>query len=573
MSGFFRTFWPYVHRYRWIIALAYLASLLATLITLSIGLFINARLDMVLADPDLIQTLGEFISIIVVFIVVSAVLNFTRIYAMAWAGARYIHDLRRDVFAKILNRGELLIDDESSGELQTRVIADTTALDKFLSVTLPSLFTTAISLVGSVAGVLYINTTLALLCGLGAIVLCIPLVLFINPLRKRGEHIQAAMALAGRQAGEAFRNSSMVHAFNQSGRERARFKDSSDDIATHSLAAVRLQTLISTVVNTCMFILLVMIIWFGALQIERDEASIGELVSFAYFAILLISSGIGLVEIVTGLGVAVGNTRKIVDILNVPNDPLHEGARSISSAVRIEFLDVSYQYPTRNMEALSHVNLSLEPGQRIAFVGTSGSGKSTFFKLLLRLHEPTSGKIVGDGIDASEYSLKSWRTQFGFVPQTEYLISGSVSENIGYGKTDPTREEIEAAAMSANAHEFITELPDSYETDLGEVGSRLSGGQKQRISLARAILVKPRIYLLDEATSSLDAESEQAVESALDRLAATSTLLIIAHRLHTVRHADRIVVLDAGCIVAEGTHEELHASQPVYQKLISAYRQ
>ena len=458
----------------------------------------------------------------------------------------------RDVFAKILTR--------FSGELQTRVIANTTALDKFVG-KLASLF-----MVGS-AGVLYINTTLALLCGLGAIVLCIPLVLFINPL-----HIQAAMALAGRQAGEAFRNSSMVHAFNQSGRERARFK-TSDDIATHSLAAVRLQTLISTVVNVCMFILLVMIIWFGALQIERDEASIGELVSFAYFAILLISSGIGLVEIVTGLGVAVGNTRKIVDILNVPNDPLHEGARSISSAVRIEFLDVSYQYPTRNIEALSHVNLSLETGQRIAFVGTSGSGKSTFFKLLLRLHEPTSGKIVGDGIDASEYSLQSWRTQFGFVPQTEYLISGSVSENIGYGKTDPTREEIEAAAMSANAHEFITELPDSYETDLGEVGSRLSGGQKQRISLARAILVKPRIYLLDEATSSLDAESEQAVESALDRLAATSTLLIIAHRLHTVRHADRIVVLDAGCIVAEGTHEELHASQPVYQKLISAYRQ
>lgn len=573
MSGFFHTFWPYVYRYRWIIALAYLASLLTTVIALSIGLFINARLDMVLADPELIDTLGEFISIIVVFIVINAVLTFISRYAMAWTGARYIHNLRRDVFAKILTRGELLIDDESSGELQTRVIADTAALDKFLSGTLPSLFTTAIRLIGSVAGVLYINTTLALLCGLGAIVLCIPLAFFINPLRKLGERTQTAMALAGRQAGEAFRNSSMVHAFNQIGKERARFKDSSDDIATHTFAAVRLQTIISTVVNTCLFILIGMIIWFGALQIERDEASIAELASFTYFAILLISSGIMLVEIVTGLGVTVGNTRKIVDILNVPNDPLHEGARTISSAVRIEFLDVSYQYPTRKMEALSHVNLSLEPGKRIAFVGTSGSGKSTFFKLLLRLHEPTSGKIVGDGIDASEYSLQSWRSQFGFVPQTEYLISGSVSENIGYGKTDPTQEEIESAAMSANAHEFISDLPDSYETDLGEVGSRLSGGQKQRISLARAILVKPGIYLLDEATSSLDAESEQAVERAIDRLAATSTVLVIAHRLHTVRHADQIVVLDAGRIVATGTHEELHASQPIYQKLISTYRQ
>lgn len=573
MSAFFHTFWPYVYRYRWIIVLAYFASLLSAAITLSIGFFINARLDLVLADPDTIQSLGNFASIILAIIFISAVMRFTHMYAMGWSSAHYIRNIRRHLFARILAHGELLIDEESSGELQTRVIADTSALEKFLASTLPMLFTTIITLVGSIVGALYINLHLSLLSGLGVIALSIPVLLTAKPLRERGERRQKAEALTGRQAGETFRNSSMVQAFNQSNSERDKFAKSTRDVVTYFLSAFRLQTTIFVVLNSTAFSILVIIIWFGLRQIIQDEASIGGLVAFAYFTIMLINSGTSVVSLITGLNVAVGNTKKIVEIMNLPSDPLQEGDRSIATSVRIEFSDVCYRYPTREEDALSHVNLVLEPGKKIAFVGTSGSGKSTLFKLLLRLYEPTSGEILGDSTDASEYSLQAWRSQFGFVPQTEYLISGTVAENIGYGFTDPTEEAIEAAAKSAYAHDFIVQLPKGYETDLGEVGARLSGGQKQRISLARAIMVKPRIFLLDEATSSLDAESEQAVELALEGLAKVSTVLVIAHRLHTVRHADQIVVLEAGRIIAVGAHEELHAHQPIYQKLISAYRQ
>jgi len=573
MSDFIRTFWPYVYVYRWVMVLAYIASLIAAAITLSVGFFINARLDLVLADPDTIQSLGEFASIILAVIVVNAVMRFIHRYAMGWAGVHYIRKIRCDLFAIILGHGEVLVDEESSGELQTRVIADTTALEKFLGGTLPMLFTTLITLVGSIAGALYINASLTLLGALGALTLSVPVLLSSRPLRERGERGEQALALAGRQAGEAFRNSSMVHAFNQGGRERDRFATSTRDVATHFLSAFRLQTTLEVALNGIANGLLVLIIWFGLTQIMQDEESIGGLVAFAYFVIMLINSGVGMVSLITSLNVTVGNTRKIVEIMNLPGDSLPEGDRSISSAVRIELSDVCYRYPTRDEDALSHLNLTLEPGKKIAFVGTSGSGKSTLFKLLLRLYEPTSGRMLGDGADATQYSLQSWRSQFGFVPQTEYLISGNVAENIGYGVADPTQADIDAAARSAYAHDFIVQLPNGYGTDLGEVGARLSGGQKQRISLARAIMVKPRIFLLDEATSSLDAESEQAVELALEELAKVSTVLVIAHRLHTVRHADQIVVLDAGSIVAVGTHEDLHARQPIYQKLISAYRQ
>ena len=238
----------------------------------------------------------------------------------------------------------------------------------------------------------------------------------------------------------------------------------------------------------------------------------------------------------------------------------------------ITFDEVSYRYRTRDDDALVNVSFEIEPFKRTVLVGPSGSGKSTLFSALLRLVEPTSGRIIGNGIPASEYNIKNWRKLFGFVPQAEYLISGTVAENISYGVDDASKEDICNAASLAAIHSFIQTLPSGYDTDLGEVGTQLSGGQRQRINLARAILTRPSIYLLDEATNSLDPESEQDVQAAIDELSKTSTVLIIAHRLHTVRSADQIIVMENGRVVDIGDHETLMQREPLYQTLVRAYR-
>jgi ABC-type multidrug transport system fused ATPase/permease subunit len=247
--------------------------------------------------------------------------------------------------------------------------------------------------------------------------------------------------------------------------------------------------------------------------------------------------------------------------------------QELQSPVRIMLKEVCYRYRTRDRDALTNVSFEIAPGSRVALVGPSGAGKSTLFSVLLRLVEPTSGRMLGNGLPAVGYDIEAWRAEFGFVPQADHLVSGTVADNISYGVPHASRQDIEAAAELAFASVFIETLPAGYDTDIGEVGLQLSVGQRQRINLSRAILRRPSIYLLDEATSSLDPESEKAVQVAIDELAKTSTVFVIAHRLHTVRNADQILVMNNGVVVDMGDHAALAGREPLYQSLIRAYRQ
>jgi len=328
---------------------------------------------------------------------------------------------------------------------------------------------------------------------------------------------------------------------------------------------------------------------------ESTLASIkrGPIVAFILFLVRAIGAGLNLVNLVTSASTIVGRTTRIVELLQLPEthgprgivhsiDRAEVGEKlnkkepiipELQSPMRITLEDVCYRYPTRDRDALTDVSFEIVSGSRVALVGPSGSGKSTLIRVLLRLVEPTSGRMMGNGLPAAGYEVEEWRAAFGFVPQTEHLVSGTVADNISYGAPHASRRDIEAAAELAFARVFIETLPAGYDTDLGEVGSQLSVGQRQRINLARAILTRPSIYLLDEATSSLDPESENAVQAAINELAKTSTVVVIAHRLHTVRNADLIVVMNDGAVVDMGDHYALAGREPLYQSLIRAYRQ
>ena len=572
MRRFFTTFWPYIRVYKWTVLAAYLASVVSAGIALSAGLFINGRLDDVIANPDRINALGGFAAAIVLIIVVHGIARYVHTYLISYAGARYVKAVRGDLFVRILANGDELVDQESSGELQTRIIADTAALGEFLGASLPGLFTMGLSLVGGVALAIYVNPILTGLTAVGAVFLVIPLILAAGPLQRRGALTQQAEAAAGRQAGEAFRNAPVVHAFSQTEREAGGFDNATQDTVRYFLSMFRLQTFVNVFINSTAYILLLLVMVVGVGQIGEGSATIGELAAFAYYMVFIVNSGVGLASVAADFSVAVGRTDKIVELLALPDVPIESGTAGLNSRATLTFDNVGYRYPTRDEDALHGLTFSIAPGERIAFVGASGSGKSTLFKLLLRLADPTTGSIAGDGQAIGAYAIHEWRAQFGFVPQSEFLISGSVADNIRYGDPAAFAEQIEAAAQQAHAAEFIDALPDRYATDLGEVGARLSGGQRQRISLARAVLRRPSIFLLDEATSALDAESERAVEQALTEVTKDATVLVIAHRLHTVQSADRIVVLDGSKIVDIGTHLELAERQPLYDNLLAAYR-
>ena len=573
MRAFLEVFWPYIYRYRWLLVLGYVTSMVSAGISLSVGLIINARLDDVLADPERLEALTGFLLIIVAIIAVQAVAGFCHSYTMSWVGAHIVRNVRRDVFARVLGHGEQLVDEESSGELQTRIIADTVALGDFLGGQLPGLFVTAIMLVGGIAAAIYVSPLLTAAVVIGLVVLAAPMLLVLPVLRRRGERTQQAEADTGRGAGEALRNAPMVHAFNQLGRERAGFDAASGRVTRFYLSMLRMQMAFNTLVNAGAWTVLAVVLWIGAREITGGAVTFGQLTAFGYYVVFVLNSGFALVSLVTSVNMAVGRTEKIRGFLSMPAPARMDGTVPLKLPARIELENLHYRYPSREEAALAGIDLVIEPNTRIAFVGASGSGKSTLFKVLLRLVEPTTGRVLANGVEAHRYAVAAWREQFGFVPQTEYLVSGTVADNIAYGVRDASKAAIEEAAREAHAHDFVAALPKGYDTDLGEVGNRLSGGQKQRISLARAILTRPSVYLLDEATSALDAESERAVEEALETLAQSATVLTIAHRLRTVHRADRIVVMADGRIVSEGTHGELDRTEAVYRRLISAYRQ
>lgn len=571
IRDFLEAFWPFIRPYRWYLAVAYSATGLVTLGFLSIGLIINSRLDGVLENLAVLQTIADFGLLLILIIAASTVGSAIAQYVIAWAGANYIRNIRISVFRRVMQHGDSIIDEESSGELQTRVIADTAQLGTFIGMTIPTALSVVVGLVGALGGAIYVSPRLTIMAAGIAFVMAIPILAFAPILRRFGERLQKAEAQSGRHAGETFRSRDIVYAFNQLQRETNSFADFTNEVKKYFLSQERLQLVIFSVFRLIAFSILIGAASYGISLIASNELTVGSAIAFAFFAVRIIGSGTGVAGLITSFSVALGRAEKLIEILRLPQPYSIASDAKIDKDCELELRDICYTYPTRSSRALSSIRLVFPPRSNVAIVGMSGSGKSTLFKILLRIIEPDSGDILANGVPFSKFKHEEWRARFGFVPQSEMLTSGTVAENIAYGKPSATMDQILRASKLAYAHEFIDELPQGYQTDLGEVGARLSGGQKQRISLARSILIEPSVYLLDEATSSLDATSEEAVEKALVELGKSATVISIAHRIKTVRNADLIVVLDEGKVVNQGTHDSLLADG-YYERLVSGYR-
>ena len=493
-----------------------------------------------------------------------------RFVLFSLAGERVIARLRAQLFTRLLAQEVAFFDARRTGDLTSALASDTAALQTAVGANVSMLLRNAAMAVGSLAMLVWTSPRLTLVMLAVIPAIAVSAVVYGRRVRRLSRDVQDAVAESGAVADEAFAGLRTVRLFAAEPVESARYAAAVQ--RAYALARTRAFSsgTFMAAVTTAGFSALALVIWYGGLLVFDGRLSVGQLMSFVIYTLTVAFSLGALADLWGDFMRAAGAGERIFELLDrAPAIPLDGGLAPDRVDGRVEFARVGFAYPTRpDATVLDDVTLTVSPGEVVALVGHSGAGKSTLAHLLTRFYDPTAGEVRLDGRDLRALDPSWLRRHIGVVSQEPLLFSSSLAENIRYGKPDATDAEVEAAARVANAHEFIARFPDGYATKVGERGVQLSGGQRQRVAIARAVLKNPRVLILDEATSALDAESEHVVQEALDRLLAGRTTLVIAHRLSTVQRADRVVVIDGGRVVQEGTHAALVGEPGLYRRLV-----
>ncbi|KAF1054004.1 MAG: putative multidrug export ATP-binding/permease protein [Stenotrophomonas maltophilia] len=557
--------------YRWRAIAALLALLVTAAITLSLGQGIRLLVDQGFVTQSR-ALLDRSIGLFFVLVLGLAIGTFVRFYLVSWIGERFVADIRQRVFDHLIGLHPGFYESNRASEIQSRLTADTTLLQSVIGSSLSMALRNALILIGGVIFMFITNAKLTSIVMAALPLVVAPILLFGRRVRSLSRASQDRVADFGSYVGETLAQIKTVQAYNHQAEDRRRFGltvEAAFDTARRRI--LQRAWLVSIVIVLVLGAVGVML-WVGGLDVMSGSISPGDLAAFVFYSLIVGMAFGTLSEVMGELQRAAGAAERITELLGARSDilpPSRDGQRLPAQVQgRLEFDQVRFAYPSRlGQPAVDGIDLAIRPGETLALVGPSGAGKSTLFDLLLRFYDPQEGEIRLDGVPLLRLDPDDLRRCFAVVSQSPALFHGTVEENIRYGRPEASDAQVEAAARSAHAHEFIQRLPQGYQTHLGEQGAGLSGGQRQRVAIARALLVDAPILLLDEATSALDAESEHLIQQALPSLMSGRTTLVIAHRLATVLNADRIAVIDQGRLLATGSHAELVASNPLYARL------
>jgi len=561
---------PFVMRYRGMVIAALTALLASTSVMLFVPLSIRTLIDQGFS-PENAAAIDQYFVGMLLLALLMGVTSSLRFFLVSWIGERVVTDLRAAVFSHIVGQSPAFFEKNHTGEIQSRLTTDTTLIKTVVGSTVSIALRNAFTLVGAVSMLIYTSPRLSALVLIAIPIISLPLLIFGRMVRRLSRKSQDTLADTNVFAGEALSFIQTVQAFTHEDIDRGRYRNVVEVAFSAARQRLMARAGLTALVIFLVFAFIVGILWAGAQGVLEGTMSSGQLSQFVLYALFSAMSMAALTEVWGEIQLAAGAAERLFELLAIePEIQVVSNPESLPEPARgrVQFDAVDFSYPARpEITALGAFSFVAEPGETVAIVGPSGAGKSTVFRLLLRFYDPRSGTVSVDGVDLRAANPINVRERMAIVPQETAIFTESLRDNIRYGRPDASDAEVEDAARIALVDEFVRELPRGYDTLLGENGMTLSGGQRQRVAIARAVLKDAPILLLDEATSSLDSQSERLVQQALDRLKSGRTTIVIAHRLATVRGADRILVVDGGRIVASGPHAELVRQGGLYADL------